>query len=228
VVQLGSTAPRHYTTQDVEPLRQFGAWWAVALENARLCDRAASLFELANTVSTTMELKAVGNVIAEQVAKAMAVKGSSIRTLDRKDRRLDLIGSYGLSRAYLTDKGPVIAGENLTDVLEGKPAIIRDVTTDRRTQYPEAATAEGIASMATVPMVVKGVITGVLRVYTEEPYDFDQEEVAFLTAAAGVAGAAVENARIYSGIQEDFDVLVNEIVFMRRAARAVSRGKDAS
>lgn len=227
VAQVYGSDAREFSNATVNMLVAQGRTGALALENARLYDRAGALFALANALSTTLELQAVGDSIAEQVARAMGAKGCTVRVLDRMTRRLDLIGSYGLSRKYLLDKGPVTAGAHLSEVLAGKPVAIRDVATDPRMQYPQAAIEEGIASMATVPMVVKGVVTGVLRVYTDQPYDFAAEDIAFLCAAAGVAGAAVENARLYDGIRQDFEVLVDEIVYMRRAARAVGGSKEA-
>jgi GAF domain-containing protein len=200
---------------------------ALALENARLYDRAGALFALANTLSTTLDLQAVGDFIAQQIALAMGAKGCTVRGLDRGTRRLELIGAYGLSKKYLLEKGPVLAGENIAEVLAGKPSTIRDVANDSRMQYPSAAIEEGIKSLATVPMVVKGVVTGIVRVYTDQIYDFASEDVAFLCAAAGVAGAAVENSRLYDGIRQDFEVLVDEIVYMRRAARAVGGSREA-
>ena len=46
--------------------------------------------------------------------------------------------------------------------------------------------------------------------------------------AGGVAAAAVENARLYDGIGNDFDTLMDEIIFMRRAAQAVGHRGEKS
>lgn len=227
ITQVLSTTPRQFTADDASKLMGEAAMAALALENARLYDRAGTLFALAKTLSSTLEMGQVGNLIAENVAKAMGAKGCTVRSLDRLAKRLDLVGAYGLSRKYLWEKGPVLAEESIAEALEGKPTAIRDVANDPRVQYPAAAVEEGISSIASIPMVVKGVVTGVLRVYTAQPFDFSPEDVAFLTAAAALAGAALENARLYDGIRHDFEVLMDEIVYMRRAARAVGGSKEA-
>ena len=227
IMQLLDRPERKLTPAEQQTMRRQAASAALALDNARMYDRAAALFGLAQTLSGTLHVGQVGALISEAVAKAMGVKGATVRSLDRIARRLDVVGSYGLSAKYVWEKGPVLAEESIRDALDGKPTAIADVTTDPRVQYPEAAAEEGVRSIASVPMVVKGVVTGVLRIYSSKPYEFTPDDVAFLSAAAEVAGAAVENARLYDGIRHDFDVLMDEIVFMRRAARAAGGSKEA-
>ncbi len=226
VLQILGEARPELSQQQAAALCDLAAMAALALENAQRYDQASALFELSKTLSTTLDMVQVGNLIAEHVAKAIGAKGCTVRSLDRIARRLDLVGAYGLSRKYLHDKGPVLAGQSIADALEGKPTAIFNVAEDPRVQYPQAAVEEGISSIASIPMVVKGVVTGVLRVYTAQPHEFSPEEMAFLCAAAGVAGAALENARLYDGIRHDFEILMDEIVFMRRAARAVGGSKE--
>lgn len=43
-----------------------------------------------------------------------------------------------------------------------------------------------------------------------------------------MAAAAVENARLYDGIGNDFDTLMDEIIFMRRAAQAMGHRGEKS
>lgn len=226
VIQLFREGSEPFGDEEVSHLARYATAAAAALENARLYDRAQVLFSLAQTVSSTLDLQQVGDLIAEKVTKAMGAKGCTVRSLERLSSQLQLVGAYGLSHKYLFEKGPVLASASIRDALDGKPTAIFDVAHDERAQYPAAAIEEGIGSIASVPMVVKGVVTGVLRVYTSKPHEFQPDEMAFLCAAAGVAAAAVENARLYDGIRHDFDTLMDEIIFVRRAARAVG-GKEA-
>ncbi|MCL4465018.1 MAG: GAF domain-containing protein [Chloroflexi bacterium] len=227
VVQIFRRHSEGYSDEEVQQLLGQGQAVAVALENARLYDRAQVLFYLAQTVSSTLDMEHIGDLIAEKVSKAVGTKGCTVRSLDRLSNQLQLVGAYGLSHQYLFEKGPVIASTSIRDALDGKPTQIFDVANDERAQYPAAAILEGIGSIASIPMVVKGVVTGVLRVYTARPYEFSPDEMAFLCAAAGVAAAAVENARLYDGIRHDFDTLMDEIVFVRRASRSSGGSREA-
>lgn len=226
VIQLLTEHRREFPSAEVSRLLAEANLSAVALENARLYDRGQALLEIARTVSSTLEMRQVGDLIAKTVATVMNAKGCTARSLNRVTRQLELVGGYGLSRNYLVEKGPVLADASIRDALEGKVTIIDHVESDPRMQYPEAALREGIRSLVCVPMIVKGVVTGELRVHYAVPYQVTQDDLAFLTVAAEIAGAALENARIYDGIRHDYDALVDEIAYKHIADRATSSDKE--
>jgi len=215
LLRVFHTKPRQFTDQDIALLQAMAAMAASALEHARVSQRCRTLFEVARTVSSTLSAPNAANLIAEHVAKALHIKGCSIRYLDRQRRTLALSGAYGLSAQYLA-KGPIDADRSMAEAMAGHPVVVRDATTDPRVQYPDAAREEGVASMASIPMVLKGVVTGVLRVYTSAPYEFSAEDLDFLSALASISAAAIENAQLYDGIKSDFEALMDELVFMRR------------
>jgi len=224
VLRIYAAEPHEFTDEDVSFFSTLASMGAAAIENARMYQRTRTLFEVARLVSSTLNLPNAANLIAEHVTKALHVKGCSKRYLDRQRRTLGLSGAYGLSTQYLT-KGPIDADRSVSEALQGRPVIIYDATTDPRMQYPQAAQEEGVASMASVPMMLKGVITGALRVYTATPYEFTDEEINFLSALASISAAALENAQIYDGIKGDFEALMDELVFMRRQNRLRREGQ---
>lgn len=223
VLQVCAGEPREFDDRDISTLKAMASVAAAAIENARLSERDRVLFEVARAVSSTLELKQVARLIAANAAKAMGAKGCSVRIIDRNRLRLELLGAYGLSREYL-EKGSVDVERSIAEALGGKPVVVFDAASDSRVQYPDAARKEGICSIASIPMVLKGVTTGVLRVYTAVPYEFTADDIEFLSALASAGAAAIENARLYDGIRQDFEVLMDEIVYMRRSAR--SRRKE--
>ena len=75
--------------------------------------------------------------IARLTAEAAGVKGCTLRLLNQKEGRLELIASHGLSDRYL-QKGPIDVDRSLTESLKGFPVRIRDVTTDASTFRPWA------------------------------------------------------------------------------------------
>jgi GAF domain-containing protein len=75
--------------------------------------------------------------------------------------------------------------------------VVENAPADDRIQYREEARAEGIASILSVPMLVKGRIIGVLRVYTAEPRRFSQKEIDLVSAIAEIGAIAIDNARTF-------------------------------
>ncbi|MFQ5915348.1 MAG: GAF domain-containing protein [Nitrospinota bacterium] len=163
--------------------------------------------EVSRILTSTLDIQEVVRSIAHLTTEAARVKGCSILLLKPKENRLELLANHGLSERYL-QKGPLDADRSLAESLQGVPVRIRDVVTDPRVQYPAEAQAEGIASMLSVPMRLKGRIIGVLRLYSENPHDFPEPEVEFASALAELGAVALENARLYSQLRRDYEKLV--------------------
>ena len=58
--------------------------------------------------------------------------------------------------------------KSIAETLGGQIVVILDMSSDTRVQYPEEAKREGIVSVLSVPISVKGQIIGVLRIYTSD------------------------------------------------------------
>jgi GAF domain-containing protein len=54
-------------------------------------------------------------------------------------------------------------------------------------------------------MMLKEGIVGVMRVYTEQPREFSDDDIYFLCAAANLGAIALENARMYEATQKDYE-----------------------
>jgi GAF domain-containing protein len=136
----------------------------------------------------------------------MNIKACSLRLLDRITDTLTISAMYGLSQRYM-QKGPVKLEKSQLDqeVLQGQAVYIRNAASDLRFQYPEEAHAEGIVSVFCVPLICKGEVLGVLRVYSGVEREFDAFDEEFLRTLASVSALAIENARLYGTLKQDFD-----------------------
>jgi GAF domain-containing protein len=131
------------------------------------------------------------------------------------DRKLLLhTAAYGLSDWYVR-KGPVATDTSISEALEGKPIAVLDATEDERIQYREQAKREGIASILSVPMMLREEIIGVMRVYTDEPHHFTHDEIFFVNAAANLGAIALENAWLYESVEKDYEALRRDMLEWR-------------
>lgn len=168
-----------------------------------------ALYDVVTVINSSLNPQVVLQKVVEQVAQAMNSKACTLRLLDRTGKYLLASASYGLSKGYLR-KGQVdlLKSRIDADVLsKGAPVHIKDVTSDSRFQYPDAAKAEGIASILVAPLLVDKKPIGILRVYTEKPRDFTQDEQDFLVAVSNVAAIAIENARLHEALRSDYELL---------------------
>lgn len=175
-----------------------------------------SLYEVAATLNSAHSSIAILQSMAESVAKALDAKGCSLMLLDPEKKVLLHTAAYGLSDWYMR-KGPVAADKSLAEALEGKPVAVLHASEDDRIQYREQAKKEGIASILSVPMMLREEIIGVVRVYTAEPRHFTLDDMQFVGAVANLGAIALENARLYEAVQKDYDEFRRDMLEWRAA-----------
>ena len=169
-----------------------------------------SFRDIVKVVHSSLDVHTVLQATVDRVTDVMCLKGCAIRLLKPRKRTLELSASRGLSDQYI-HKGAVDADRSIAEAMEGKTVIVEDVTKDPRAQYPEAAATEGIVSMVSVPLSVKGRVIGVMRLYTGEKRTFDEAELNFAEALAEIGALAIENATMYESVKKDYENVMNDI-----------------
>lgn len=171
-------------------------------------DYFRALKEVALVINSSLEPKDVLHKITEETAKTMGCKACTIRLLDTTGRFLLPTAAWGLSANYMR-KGPVEVKKSGYDseVLAGKTVHLKDATEDGRFQYPESAKAEGLVSVLSVPLRVDDKAIGLMRVYSDQPRDFTQDEETFMEAVAAISALAIENSRLHETLRNNYELL---------------------
>jgi len=165
-----------------------------------------TLLKITKVISHSKDPEEVVLLTVDAIKTALDVKGCTIFLINRETNQLEIAASFGLSDEYL-NKGPISALRSIAQSLEDGPVAIYDVTDDPRIQYSEAAKAEGIASILSVPIVAAGRVIGALRVYTSELWEFTLDDVNFVQAMAYMTGMAIEMAKQYKGMKDSIELL---------------------
>jgi len=212
---LFTATPRDFAPEEKKFLSLLAQQGGGVMEHARLIDhlhRETQLFfDLAVNLSGSLEVKVILHAMTIDLAKALKVKGASIRLLDESKETLELVASFGLSKKYL-QKGPVLAQKSIAQALtNGKPVIILNAATDRRVQYRTMNQEEGIVTILAVPIKTKEKVIGVLRLYSKALRHFTLEEIKLVTALAYLGGLAIQNASMYLMCQTDMKDLQEEL-----------------
>ncbi len=174
------------------------------------------LYEIAAKVNSAGTPAAVLRYLVRKVATIMGAKGCSIMLLSPDRKHLLHTIAYGLSDAYIR-KGPVSVDKSLSEALSGKPVAAVNAAEDERIQYREQARREGIASILSVPIKLRDETIGVIRIYTAEPYEFTEGDIYFVSAAANLGAIALENARIYRALEQEYETFRREMLEWRSA-----------
>lgn len=177
----------------------------VSLAIRRRAVEAHMLYEVARSITSSLRLRSVLDLIATSAMQVMNARGCGIRLLDKETGELRPVTIHGLSDEYM-NKGMVSRENSPLDrkVLAGEAVQVLDVRHDPNFQYPEAAEAEGLRSVLSVPLRSKEESLGVIRVYARGRRKFRQREIDLLTAFAHQAAVAIENAELYEDIRRNY------------------------
>jgi GAF domain-containing protein len=214
ILSLYTGEKRDFSQQEIDFLKALAASGGVALKKARLLERIdtnATLFlELASSINSSLEIGKVLHSMSEKVCKALGMKGITIRLLNEDRNSLELVASYGLSKAFL-DKGPVSPNEAIFEGLKGKTIVIEDTSKDKRLQYPRETLKEGIKSMVCVPVRSREKVIGVMRLYSASVRKYPQDFITMVEALAHTGALAIQNASMYLQLKADKQNLEEEI-----------------
>jgi GAF domain-containing protein len=114
-----------------------------------------------------------------------------------------------MSDAY-NKKPPLKLGEGIAGsaALKNRPVAVFDIMNEPEYKYKEIARREGLKSLLSVPLSVRGHVIGVLNNYTSRPHRFTKNEIGVLTAVASQAAIVIENAELMVKtriVQEDLE-----------------------
>ncbi|HDH51200.1 MAG TPA: GAF domain-containing protein, partial [Nitrospirae bacterium] len=149
---------------------------------------------ICKSISASISVDEVLQLIVTNVVKVMNVKASLLRLLNRDTQELELAAYYGLSEKY-ADKGTVSYDASIDDAMAGKSVSVYDIAEHKDSKYYKEAQEEGIRSILSIPMRFQKEVIGVLRMYTTEPVKYTEEDLNFISAIAEQGAIAIVNAR---------------------------------
>lgn len=160
-------------------------------------EKIDALAQISKLITSDLYFEDVLRLIVTITAQVMGSNICSLMLLDEKKKLLEVKATQSVSEAY-NRKPPLRLGEGIAGIaaLEQRPIIVRDVKRDPRYVNKEIAEKEGLASLVSLPLVVRGKTIGVLNLYTSEPRDFTEDEIQLLTTIANQAAIVIENHRL--------------------------------
>ncbi len=169
-----------------------------------------ALEEVSKAIVSDLYLEDILKLIVLVTAEVMDSNICSLLLLNEKGDRLDIRATQAVSEAYL-NKPSVRLGEGVAGLVaqSDQPIQVWDVKSDPRYLNKEVAEQEGLCSLLSVPMSVKGRVIGVLNCYTSSPREFTPDDVSLLITVANQAAVAIENTELLVKtriVQEELEV----------------------
>jgi two-component system, response regulator PdtaR len=156
-----------------------------------------ALAKVANLINSGLYLDELLRLIVQVTAEALNSKISSLMLLDPDKKELVVKATQSISESY-NKKPNVKLGEGISGnaAKENKTIVVLDVKKDARYLNQDIAKKEGLCSLASVPMAIKGRVIGVLNCYTSDEHKFTKPELDILAALANQAAIAIQNAEL--------------------------------
>lgn len=175
-----------------------------------------ALSKVANLITSGLYLEELLRLIVSITAEVMNSKICSLMLLDPEKRELVIKATQSVSEEY-NKKPNIKLGEGISGRVaeSNRPICVLDVREDSRYINKEIAKKEGLCSLASIPLAVKGKVIGVLNCYTPKRHKFSRQELAVLNAVANQAAIAIENAELALRAQSAEEALTTRKIIER-------------
>jgi len=220
-----------YTRGQLELLQAIADQTAGAIVKARLLQETqqrahqlSTLNEITRQLTSTLELGPLLQNILENAVGILNCEAGSLLLVDEQTGEL----------VFRVTVGPVagnLIGQRLSPdsgivgraVQTRQPAIENDEQNSNRFKNVDQQTGFTSRSLMAVPLQVKDQVTGVIEVINRrDGLPFVQDDQTLLTAFAGQAAVAIENARLYTLTDQELNARVEELSVMQRIDRELN------
>lgn len=156
-----------------------------------------ALSKISEAITSDLYLEDILKLIVAVTAEVMGSKICSLMLLDPEKKELTIKATQSMSREYL-DKSPLKLGEGIAGkvALKNKPIVVSNILKDRSYKYKDIGNREGLVSLLSVPLHVKGKVIGVLNTYTSKLHVFSENEINILKTVADQSAIVIENYRL--------------------------------
>jgi len=254
VIVLMRPEVKPFTHQQIALLETFADQAVIAIENARLFEelgqRNAELQESNHQVTEALEqqtataeilhiiasspadLQAVLNAVVDSASRLVEADVAAIHQVEGELVEGALQRNVASTQRHLQERTQLFSRGSVTG------QAVRDVRTihafepeaEHKVLYPRSRAHElGLQAQVVTPLLREGVPIGTLSVYRKERRPFSDRQIALVQMFANQAVIAIENARLFSELQERTQELarsVDELRALGEVGQTVSSSLD--
>jgi PAS domain S-box-containing protein len=231
-------SPRVFDEEDLELFSNVAAQASVSVENALLYRNArqharqlATVSEISTVMNASLDPDQVLNLVSGSIIQVAGCDKAAIYLLEEdgdEDSTLQLAHAEGFSEGYATISQTLsvpLSDRERDAVLEtGEVIAVPDIRTasDVAPGLVALAESEKFRAYANFPLRAHGHPIGLLAVYYDTSYRFDESELELLQTFANQAALAVANARRYTVTDKALTRRVDQIMALADINRRLS------
>ncbi|HAE41070.1 MAG TPA: hypothetical protein DCG57_20915 [Candidatus Riflebacteria bacterium] len=232
LINLSATRQKAFNREHLRTFTTLSNLLSTAIENVKIrlylerrIDEISVLFEISQSITSTLVLDEVLDSIVNFSMEMMNALRCELRLLDASGELLEVRASRGLWESFLSSTsiktGEGIIGSCFSQRL---PISVVDARKDPRTKYTNLIKREKLAGLLAVPIMQRGRPIGVITVYTSKPRDFSQDEIDLLSTFASQASIAIENAQLYAEMKRQYLSMVMALAAAIEAKDSYTHG----
>lgn len=172
------------------------------------------LFQMASSLSSTLELSNILNIIMESAKTLLKAEASSLLLLDETTNELYFASATGhVSERLKNLTVPLDKGIAGACVRTGKPKVVDNTSGDREF-YPQIDKHTGFStrSIIAAPLTISGKTIGVIEVLNKKgSKGWTEDDKELLIIIALQAARVIQNAQVHLKMREQQDLLRDEI-----------------
>jgi two-component system, NtrC family, sensor kinase len=217
--------PGALTEKQRELLRTFASQAVIAIENTRLfhelrartddlgrsVGELQALGEVSQAVNSTLELETVLSTIVAKAVQLSGTEAGAIYVFDDLQREFHLRATYGMDQAMidsLTQRHISLDDPNFAQALaQPEPVQIADLKEQPTSAVNDIILCAGFRALLVAPLVRGEGVVGMLVVRRRSPGLFAQNTVDLIKTFAAQSAVAVENARLFHGVETSLEDL---------------------
>ncbi|GIK10442.1 MAG: hypothetical protein JETCAE02_25490 [Anaerolineaceae bacterium] len=222
-----------YTRGQLELLQSIADHTAGAIVKSRLLEESerrarqlATLNEITQQLTSTLESEPLLNNLLESAVSILNCEAGSLFLVDEQTDELIFTATVGppASASLVGQRlapGSGIVGRAVQTRLpvmdnDAQRSVVRHAATDQQTGFVSR-------TLLAVPLQAKDRVLGVIEVINRlDRLPFDNDDQNLLTAFAGQAAVAIENARLYTLTDQELNARVEELSVMQRIDRELN------
>ncbi len=163
-----------------------------------------TLYEVSRALSQTLNLQEVLDLILGNLARIVPFDRGSVML--KRDQVLEIVAAWRFPPASnpLQIRVPIKAGDVFQQICQSKrPLIVPEVF--ERPDWQQVENLPQARAWAGVPLIdAEDTVIGMLSLTRETPRPYTEDEAALALAFAGQAAIALQNARLYSELEEAY------------------------
>jgi signal transduction histidine kinase len=211
---------RPFTEKQIELVTNFANQAVIAIENVRLLNELRArtdelarsvgelqaLGEVSQAVNSTLDLETVLTTIVSRAVQLSRTDAGTIYVFDEERKEFKLRATYGMSEEMIlaiTDQHIGIGEAHIGPAAQQrKPIQVADIRDEAASPVNDINLREGYRAVLIIPLLRPDQIVGALVVRRKTPGEFPQSTIDSLETFADQSVVAIQNARLFSEIEE--------------------------